>query len=590
VDQVGDKINYTIDVKNTGNTTLTGVTVNDPLLGGALTSYTGDSNSNSKLDVGETWTYSGSYTVTQADLDKGGSILNTAIGDTTQTVSKSDTETVPVSQNPAIAINKVTVYGTQSGDGLTGVTAGTPISWKYTVTNPGNVSLSNVTVKDDNGTPTNAADDFTATPQLSGGFNVGDTNKDGKLNPGESWTFTYSGTAVAGSYTNIGTASGIIGTTTKTATDSSSYTGTSPDFGQIAPTGTTIQQYINGTAPDFDQYYASQGGVIQYSTKSNKISQTNPGVLYYYTGLSNTIKGVDVDGKAGVDPIKVLIDQSNNGPDVVNNQAGNTEWNFGASFNDVKLYKVTDANNNGKIDPGETATQVQLTSSQVVFGTGASKGDITINFTPDAVGSLYVIGVKYDTGSVVGLNLGTSTPTVKYGFNTDVGANNTVEETDLKGITLSYKAALTLDGTPTVGGATLTQNQLASVVSAAIDYWAAQGVNVQSLNQLKQTDVLIGDLGGTSLGETLGSPDGLIVKIDDDADGYGWSTSLDSVNPNQVDLYSTLTHEFGHILGLDHDDMGEALGVGERHLPLDGDNLDLLKQQYSSVFAVQTQV
>jgi hypothetical protein len=95
--------------------------------------------------------------------------------------------------------------------------------------------------------------------------------------------------------------------------------------------------------------------------------------------------------------------------------------------------------------------------------------------------------------------------------------------------------------------------------------------------------VIMGDLGGTSLGETLGVPDCLIVKIDDDAAGYGWSTSLDTVNPNQVDLFSTLTHEFGHILGFDHDDMGEALGVGERHLPLDHDHF---QQQYSNVFAV----
>jgi hypothetical protein len=363
----------------------------------------------------------------------------------------------------------------------------------------------------------------------------------------------------------------------KGGTDTSTLTiGITPvtfDVGQISPTGVTPNQYINGTAPDFSQFYASQGGVIQYDTNKGKINQTNPGVFFYYTGLSNTIKGVDVNGTPGVDPITVFIDQSNNGPDVVNNQSGNTEWNFGTTLNDLKLYKVTDANNNGKIDAGETPTQVQLQSNQVVFGTGANKGDVTINFTPNAVGSLYVVGVKYDTGSVVGLPEGTR-PLVKYTFNTDVGGNGTFEETDTKGITLQYKAPLTLDGTPTVGGATLTQDQLAPVVSAAIDYWAAQGVDAQSLNQLKQTDVLIGDLGGTSLGMTIGEADGLIVKIDDDAAGYGWSSSLNTVNPNQVDLLSTLTHEFGHILGFDHDDMGEALGVSERHLPLDADAHD----------------
>ena len=101
------------------------------------------------------------------------------------------------------------------------------------------------------------------------------------------------GTAVAGSYSNIGTASGKIGTTTVTDTDPSSYFGTSP-LGQIAPTGTTVNQYIDGTAVDFDDYYASQGGVIQYNVNNQgKIGSTNPGVFFYYTGLSDTIKGFD---------------------------------------------------------------------------------------------------------------------------------------------------------------------------------------------------------------------------------------------------------------------------------------------------------
>ena len=51
--------------------------------------------------------------------------------------------------------------------------------------------------------------------------------------------------------------------------------------------------------------------------------------------------------------------------------------------------------------------------------------------------------------------------------------------------------------------------------------------------------------------------------------GYGWSDSLDSVDADEVDLLSVLTHEFGHVLGYDHDVMGDTLAVGERDLPGD---------------------
>ena len=71
VDAVGDYITYGVNVSNAGNVTLTGVSVVDPLLG-VLSAPTGDTDHNSALDVTETWTYTASYTVTQAVLDNNG--------------------------------------------------------------------------------------------------------------------------------------------------------------------------------------------------------------------------------------------------------------------------------------------------------------------------------------------------------------------------------------------------------------------------------------------------------------------------------------------------------------------------------------
>jgi hypothetical protein len=195
---------------------------------------------------------------------------------------------------------------------------------------------------------------------------------------------------------------------TKTCTVTNTFT----DFGQIAPTGTTCQQYVNGTAVDFDVFYASQGGVIQYTVKSNRINSTNPGVFFYYTGRSQTITGSG--------PRTVYIDQSDNSSVV---------GAFSATKNDVKLWLVT----------GTSCTQIQLQSNQITLGSGANAGDVQVNFTAAApAGSYYVISVQYTTGAVVNTNLGSARPTVKYTFTTNVGGGP-IEETDTKGITLAPK-------------------------------------------------------------------------------------------------------------------------------------------------------
>ena len=61
---------------------------------------------------------------------------------------------------------------------------------------------------------------------------------------------------------------------------------------------------------------------------------------------------------------------------------------------------------------------------------------------------------------------------------------------------------------------------------------------------------------GSYLG--LAYPSAGLVLIDDDAAGYGWE---------QIDMLSVVSHELGHIVGLDHDVMKPTLAVGERQLP-----------------------
>ena len=105
------------------------------------------------------------------------------------------------------------------------------------------------------------------------------------------------------------------------------------------------------------------------------------------------------------------------------------------------------------------------------------------------------------------------------------------------------------------------------MVDQAIEYWAQQGADEGQLALLKETQVQISDLGGNELAAADAA--GNLVTIDDDAAGYGWSLGLGEVNPHKVDLLSAVTHEFGHVLGFDHEVMDADLAVGERELPLD---------------------
>ncbi|MBK7221660.1 MAG: DUF11 domain-containing protein [Saprospiraceae bacterium] len=180
----GQTINYTIVVTNTGNQTQTGVNVSDVLPGGGAGTLSGPTesvSSNGNLNVGETWTYTISYTATQADIDAGANLVNTASVTTTQVPGPTtDTATTPVSQTPSLTITK-----DQTGGPNPITAAGQTIDYTIVVTNTGNQTQTGVNVSDV--LPGGGAGSLTGP--------VESVSSNGNLNIGETWTYTISYTA-----------------------------------------------------------------------------------------------------------------------------------------------------------------------------------------------------------------------------------------------------------------------------------------------------------------------------------------------------------------------------------------------------------
>ena len=146
-DSAGEVIHYTITVNNTGNQTLTGVDVSDPFIG-ELVLDDSLASADGKLDVGETWTYTGTHTVTQAEIDAGTNIVNTATADSDQTEPKSDDAAIPVEQKPSLAIDKA-ILSVTGGNGNGSLDAvNDVISYAVTVSNTGNQTLNQISVND----------------------------------------------------------------------------------------------------------------------------------------------------------------------------------------------------------------------------------------------------------------------------------------------------------------------------------------------------------------------------------------------------------------------------------------------------------
>ena len=152
VNQIADVVTYQIVVTNTGNMTLTGVEVSDPLLTGALGALgpaVESGSVNSVLDVGETWSYSGSYAVPQVELDTYGGgdglLENTATVTSSELPDLSDTVSVKLDVSD-LSLEKSFTY--TDVDASQNLSAGDQLTFHLSLSNQGPDIATNVLVSD----------------------------------------------------------------------------------------------------------------------------------------------------------------------------------------------------------------------------------------------------------------------------------------------------------------------------------------------------------------------------------------------------------------------------------------------------------
>ncbi|MEG3919857.1 hypothetical protein QUA07_12035 [Microcoleus sp. T3_A4] len=245
---VNQPITWTYTVSNTGNVPLSGVSLTDDKEG-IITNFSGDANTNTLLDTNEVWTYTKTGTAQAGNYSNTGNVTGTYNG---TPVTASDPSSY-FGAAPAFTIEKLT-NGYDGKDILTGQ----PITWTYKVTNTGNIDLTNLQVKDDNGTPANTSDDFVVGSIAS-------------LPVGSNQTLQKASTAITGAYANIGTASntytdGSGNSTPLSATDPSNYFGANPAL--------TINKLTNG----FDGKAILAGQPITWTyevTNTGNVNLTN---------------------------------------------------------------------------------------------------------------------------------------------------------------------------------------------------------------------------------------------------------------------------------------------------------------------------
>lgn len=379
---VGTTATFTYVVTTTGNVPLATLVVRDDngTPGNVADDFnatfvSGDTNSNNRLDITETWNYQATRTVVAGQYSN----IATATGNPVDTTGaditflQDATDTDPANYfGVTAAINLVKQVNGQDANTVTGpnLLVGSTATFTYIVTNTGGTTLGTLTVRDDNGTAGNTADDFNAT------FQSGDTNSNGRLETTETWTFQATRTVVTGQYSNIGTATG----------------------NPVDSTGADIAGLADATDTDPANYFGVTTGINLVKSTNGQDANTGPGPALL-VGATATFTYVLTN--TGSVPLATVVVRDDNGT------AGNTADDI------TPTLQSGDTNSNSRLDLTETWTY-QATRI-VTAGAYSNIGSVTANPVDTAGVDIAGLADVTDTdpsnhfGATAGINVVKST-------------------------------------------------------------------------------------------------------------------------------------------------------------------------------------
>ncbi|MGB6872898.1 MAG: FecR domain-containing protein [Dehalococcoidia bacterium] len=274
----GDTITYTYNITNPGNTPLSAISVTDDKTGNITYEggyQSGDTNGDEILDIDETWVFTATYNVTADDVSP---LVNTATATgadaLAQTVTAQATATVDILR-PAIAVTKV-AEPIQVHEGDT-------ITYTYSVTNTGDVPLSDVSITDDK------AENVT--------YQNGDTNGDSKLDTSETWTFTADYTV------STEDTSPLVNTATATGADALAQTVTA----QATASVTIIRLEVEITSPEDGDTITSRTITVNGTVSDLTVTEATIDIngAFHTIAVDNGSFSSDENVSSGVNAITV---------------------------------------------------------------------------------------------------------------------------------------------------------------------------------------------------------------------------------------------------------------------------------------------